>query len=70
MDNILQELFIDGLSVNNIENTPECIRIELNSTKETQECPMYNKLSVSKHCTVRGYSINGTKTRNKFPKLW
>lgn len=51
MDNVLQELFIDGLSINNIESTSECIRIELNSTKKTQECPMCHELSTSKHCS-------------------
>jgi transposase len=51
MDNILQELFTEELSISKIENTSECIRIELNSAKETQECPMCNELSTSKHCS-------------------
>ncbi|HML05698.1 MAG TPA: transposase family protein [Methanobacterium sp.] len=51
MDSIFQELFTEELSTGKIENTPEYIHIELNSTRETQKCPVCGNLSVHKHCS-------------------
>jgi transposase len=76
MESIFQELFTkELLLIISIKSISECIHIELKSTQESQECPVCDEITSSRHCTYTrtvddltmiGKSVVLTISVNKF----